>query len=755
MKEIVFYARGGQGAVTAAAVLVAALAKEGKYAQAFPFFGGERRGAPVKAFLRIDDKPVTTRSQIYRPDCIIVLDSKLPSSMNVYDGLKQGGIAVFNSHLSPSDIKTKVPLSKIGTVDANQIADDIFGSMAIPFTNFAMLGAFAAATGWVGLDSIIEASYSKFTGNTAKNNEKSTRAAFAATQVMNFAVQPLPDVAPPPATVARKLKMELLLGMAVNKASTAKTGSWRTRKPLSVDMLPPCTDKCPAGVKIRDYLELVETGKLNEARQLLLADNPLPAVTGRVCYHPCESGCNRKNFDIAVAVHAIERFIGDYSQETEVPVVASGAAKIAVIGSGPAGLSASYYLAQKQYNVTIFEALPVSGGMLRVGIPEYRLPGTVLDSEINRIMKMGVEIKNNITLGKDITVDELFEQGFKAVFIATGAHRAQALGIPGEDAKGVVPGVSFLRDIRLGKKVKPGAKTVVIGGGNVAVDAARSALRLGAKEVVIMYRRSREEMPAGDEEIAACEAEGIKIEFLTSPQKILVQTSKVTGIECVRMKLGSKDNSGRRNPVPVSGSEFTIVADMVIPAVGQVPDIAFADGDKNIKIAGGGVIAVDAKNLATGRDRVYAGGDVVTGPATVVEAIAAGKKAALSIAAAIDGQPVSETIKGEVINYQDLNTDYFTTEPRQVEAELAAGKRKSGFKEVNPGLNESAVMHEAGRCFHCGACNLCAVCSSLCPEGILTTDETTGWKPDLEQCKGCGICAVECPRGAVAMVLER
>ena len=755
MKEIVFYARGGQGAVTAAAVLVAALAKEGKYAQAFPFFGGERRGAPVKAFLRIDDKPVTTRSQIYRPDCIIVLDSKLPSSMNVYDGLKQGGIAVFNSHLSPSDIKTKVPLSKIGTVDANQIADDIFGSMAIPFTNFAMLGAFAAATGWVGLDSIIEASYSKFTGNTAKNNEKSTRAAFAATQVMNFAVQPLPDVAPPPATVPRKLKMELLLGMAVNKESTAKTGSWRTRKPLSVDMLPPCTDKCPAGVKIRDYLELVETGKLNEARQLLLADNPLPAVTGRVCYHPCESGCNRKNFDTAVAVHAIERFIGDYSQETEVPVVASGAAKIAVIGSGPAGLSASYYLAQKQYNVTIFEALPVSGGMLRVGIPEYRLPGTVLDSEINRIMKMGVEIKNNITLGKDITVDELFEQGFKAVFIATGAHRAQALGIPGEDAKGVVPGVSFLRDIRLGKKVKPGAKTVVIGGGNVAVDAARSALRLGAKEVVIMYRRSREEMPAGDEEIAACEAEGIKIEFLTSLQKILVQTGKVTGIECVRMKLGSKDNSGRRNPVPVSGSEFTIVADMVIPAVGQVPDIAFADGDKNIKIAGGGVIAVDAKNLATGRDRVYAGGDVVTGPATVVEAIAAGKKAALSIAAAIDGQPVSETIKGEVINYQDLNTDYFTTEPRQVEAELAAGKRKSGFKEVNPGLNESAVMHEAGRCFHCGACNLCAVCSSLCPEGILTTDETTGWKPDLEQCKGCGICAVECPRGAVAMVLER
>jgi len=254
MKEVVFYARGGQGAVTAAAVLVGALSQEGKYAQAFPFFGGERRGAPVKAFLRIDDKPITTRSQIYKPDCIVVLDSKLPGSMNVYDGLKQGGIAVFNSSRSPSEIKTKVPLSKIGTVDANQIADDIFGSMAIPFTNFAMLGAFAATTGWVGLDSIVEASYSKFTGNTAKNNEKSTRAAFKAAQVMNFDVKVLPDVVPAAQSVSRMLKMELLLGMAVNKESTAKTGSWRTRKPIALDMLPPCTDNCPAGIRIRDYL---------------------------------------------------------------------------------------------------------------------------------------------------------------------------------------------------------------------------------------------------------------------------------------------------------------------------------------------------------------------------------------------------------------------------------------------------------------------------------------------------------------------
>ena len=757
MKEIVFYARGGQGAVTAAAVLVAALSLEGKYAQAFPFFGGERRGAPVKAFLRIDDKPITTRSQIYKPDCIVVLDSKLPGSMNVFDGLKQGGIAVFNNSLSPSDIKTKVPLSKIGTVDANQIADDIFGSMAIPFTNFAMLGAFAATTGWVGLDSIVEASYSKFTGNTAKNNEKSTHAAFKATRVMNFDVKVLPDVALPQQTIARKLKMELLLGMAVNKESTAKTGSWRTRKPLSVDMLPPCTDNCPAGIRIRDYLELVENGKITEALQLLQEDNPFPAITGRVCYHPCESGCNRKYFDEPLAIHSIERFIGDYGAGQDIPVAPGSGenGKIAVIGSGPAGLSAAYYLAKKNYGVTIFEALPVSGGMLRVGIPEYRLPGSILDREIARISKMGVQIKNNIALGKDITVDKLLKQGYKAVFIATGAHQSQSLDIPGEDTKEVVPGVSFLRDIRLSKKVKVGAKIVVIGGGNVAVDAARSALRLGAKEVVIIYRRSRTEMPAGAEEISACEAEGIKIEFLATPVEILTKAGKVAGIKCVRMKLGRTDKSGRRNPVPVPGSEFTVVADMVVTAVGQSPDLAFIQGNDQITITGRGTIMADSKNMRTAREGVYAGGDVVSGPATVVEAIAAGKKAAIAINAAISGQPLPETTHGEVISYQDLNVDYFTKVPRQVEPELPVGKRKSAFKEVNTGLEATAVIDEAGRCFHCGACNLCAVCSSLCPEGILSTSIENGWKPDLEQCKGCGICAVECPRGAVTMVLER
>jgi Pyruvate/2-oxoacid:ferredoxin oxidoreductase delta subunit len=329
------------------------------------------------------------------------------------------------------------------------------------------------------------------------------------------------------------------------------------------------------------------------------------------------------------------------------------------------------------------------------------------------------------------------------------------LDIPGENSRGVANGIEFLRDMHLGKKVKAGKKTVVIGGGNVAIDAARSALRLGAGAVIIIYRRTRHEMPAREEEISACEAEGIKIEYLTAPVRILDKAGKVTGIECLRMKLGKPDKSGRKSAVPVSGSEFTIDADMIIPAVGQTPELSFIGKDETIKISAGGTLSVDAKNLLTGRIGVYAGGDVVSGPATVVDAIAAGKKAALAIDAALKGEPLSEGAKGKVIEYADLNVDYFIEAPRQKEPELSAGKRKSSFEEVSTGLAEADVLNEVKRCFHCGACNLCAVCSTMCPEGILSAKTETGWKPDLDQCKGCGICANECPRGALEMALDR
>jgi NADPH-dependent glutamate synthase beta subunit-like oxidoreductase len=393
--------------------------------------------------------------------------------------------------------------------------------------------------------------------------------------------------------------------------------------------------------------------------------------------------------------------------------------------------------------------------MLRVGIPEYRLPRNILETEIDSIKRLGVEIKNNVTFGKDITLDKLFKKGYKAIFIAIGAHKAQGLDIPGDDSDGVLHGIEFLQNISLGTKVKVGRKTVVIGGGNVAIDAARSALRLGSKEVVIIYRRSRDEMLAREEEISSCESEGIRIEYLVAPNRILTEDGKAVGIECIRMRLGNRDVSGRRLPVPIAGSEFTVDADMIISAIGQTPEIVFMRGDQGIEITDRGTLAVDSKSLSTTRYRVYAGGDVVYGPATVVEAIAAGKKAALNIDTALKGQKAQEEKKGKVIEYKDLKVDYFSKEPRQVGVELPIGKRRLTFREVSIGLNKSAVISEAKRCFHCGECNLCKICSSFCPEGILLTSIETGWKPDLDQCKGCGICANECPRGAVEMVLER
>ncbi len=555
---------------------------------------------------------------------------------------------------------------------------------------------------------------------------------------------------------ARKVKVEILTGLVTNKINVAKTGSWRTRKPITHDLLAPCTNSCPTGIQIRDYIELIEKGELKEAWELLKENNPLPSITGRVCYHPCEGGCNRKEFDEAIAIHSLERFLGDYGLGLNLPkqTVSPSAPKVAIIGSGPAGLSAAYYLAKWGNKVTIFEQLPVSGGMLRVGIPDYRLPKDILDSQIEHIKKLGVEIKNNIALGPDLSVDKLLQQGYKAVFIATGAHKAQGLDIPGSDNPGVVSGVAFLKDINLGKSVKAGKKTVVIGGGNVAIDAARCALRLGSKDVVIAYRRSKDEMPATAEEIEACAAEGIKIEYLTAPNKIITEGGKLTGIECLRMKLGAPDSSGRKRPVPIAKSGFIIPADMVITAVGQSPELAFNSGDKKLKTTSQGTLSVDPKSLSTNIEGVYAGGDNVLGPATVVEAIASSKRAALAIDANLKGQPLPEESKGKLVEYKDLNTFYFEKEPRQVAAELPIKSRKSTFKEITAGLSEQALKDEVKRCFHCGSCNLCGTCSDFCPDMILTTTEETKFLANLDYCKGCGICVNECPRGAVEMVLE-
>ncbi|MGE5541695.1 MAG: NADH-quinone oxidoreductase subunit NuoF, partial [Bacillota bacterium] len=398
----------------------------------------------------------------------------------------------------------------------------------------------------------------------------------------------------------------------------------------------PCQNTCPAGIDVPIYVDYIKQQKYADAYLTVKRDNPLPLVCGRVCDHPCEGKCRRAQIDQPIAIRTLKRFAADWELEHkgELPTFTraeSTGKKVAIVGSGPAGLTAAHYLALKGHQVTVFEALPVAGGMLAVGIPEYRLPKKLLAAEIESIRHLGVEIKTGVRIGKDITVGQLKKQGYAAVFVAIGAHSDQKLGIEGEDLEDVVSGVKFLRDLNLGKDpgVK-GKKVAVIGGGNVAMDAARSALRLGASEVTVVYRRRKEDMPAIPTEIEEAMHEGVEFAFLAAPARVTGAGGKVTTLECQRMNLGEFDKSGRRRPVPAEGATFALSVDMVIAAIGQVPEGDALEGS-GVGLSKGGTVEASSKTTATPVEGIFAGGDCVTGPDTVIKAIAAGKRAAQEI----------------------------------------------------------------------------------------------------------------------------
>ncbi|MDI7278242.1 MAG: FAD-dependent oxidoreductase, partial [Anaerolineae bacterium] len=396
----------------------------------------------------------------------------------------------------------------------------------------------------------------------------------------------------------------------------------------------PCQNACPAGMDVPGYVSLVGEGRFAEALATILDTNPFPSVCGRVCTHQCEARCRRAQLDQAVAIRQLKRFVGDHNPEWRLPPPASrdGGPKVGIVGAGPAGLSCAYFLARLGYRPTVFEKLPVAGGMLAVGIPEYRLPRSVLREEIERIAALGVEIRTNTPVGDGLTLRQLLEQGYQALFVAVGAHRSRALGIPGEELRGVVHATSFLRAVSLGGDLPPvaGSQVAVIGGGNAAVDAARTALRLGARQVTILYRRTRAEMPALREEIEAALAEGVAIEELAAPVALVGEDEVVRAVECQRMSPGPFDSSGRRRPVPDEGARFLLPADLVIPAIGQQAEAAALFADLGIETGADGMVSTDEEGR-TSVPGVYAGGDAVTGPATVIEAIAAGRRAAMAI----------------------------------------------------------------------------------------------------------------------------
>ncbi|UCD84681.1 MAG: FAD-dependent oxidoreductase, partial [Deltaproteobacteria bacterium] len=483
----------------------------------------------------------------------------------------------------------------------------------------------------------------------------------------------------------------------------------------------PCVTTCPINTNAQGYIALISQKKFSESLRLIREKNPLPSICGRACTHPCERECNRADVDEPIAIRALKRFVADYemsmSGEEIEPAPRTKEEKVAIIGSGPAGLTAAYDLVKLGYGVTIFEALPLPGGMLSVGIPEYRLPKKILQYEIETIRKLGVEIKLNKSIGKDLTIDQLFQLGYQAIFLAVGAHKSLNLDIPGEDLKGVYPGVSFLREVNLGKKVKVGKKVAVVGGGNVAIDSARTALRLGAKEVFILYRRSREEMPAAKEEIEEVENEGVKIQYLVAPVKILGKDKKVKEIECIRMELGEPDESGRKRPVPIKGSEFRIEADMIIPAIGQAPELSFLPEGK-FKLSRRGTLEVDQISLETNIPGIFAGGDAVKGPATIIEAMAAGRRASHSIDRYLSGEDLKTNREDEFLTTTDapLDIDLPRVEKRarQSVSVILVEERVGNFKEVELGFSEEEAVYEAERCLDCGICSECLECLKVC-----------------------------------------
>lgn len=489
----------------------------------------------------------------------------------------------------------------------------------------------------------------------------------------------------------------------------------------------PCKVACPAHISVQGYVALVAEGKYLEALKLIKEENPLPAICGRVCHHPCESVCTRGKVDEPVAIDFIKRFVADLDLNAEtryIPEIKEKREeKVAIIGSGPAGLTCAYYLAIEGYQVTVFEKLPVLGGMLAVGIPPYRLPKDILEAEIDVIRQMGVEFRTGVEIGKDITISDLRKQGYKAFFIAVGAHRSKKLGIEGEDLEGVYAGVELLRDINLGKKVNLGNRVAVIGGGNVAMDVVRTAWRLGVEKPFIVYRRSIEEMPANEEEIEECHEEGIEIITLTAPVRIIGENGKVKALECIRMELGEPDESGRRRPQPVPGSEFIIEVDSVVAAIGQETDWTCLEGESGQRISRWGTLEVDPLTLQSSEPDVFAGGDAVTGPWTVVDAIAAGKRAARSIDRFLKGQDLKEGREEEWKAVENVPLEGYERVPRERMPRLSVEERKGSFKEVQLGFTEEQVRREASRCVSCGICSECYQCVEACQANAVKHDD--------------------------------
>ena len=533
----------------------------------------------------------------------------------------------------------------------------------------------------------------------------------------------------------------ITLGVETSLAN--HTGSWRVERPQYVSLMPPCNNACPAGENIQNWLYIAEDGAYESAWRALIIENPFPAVMGRVCYHPCQSVCSRAQLDEAVGINSVERFLGDHALEKGwgIPVTAQPTGRrILVVGAGPAGLSAAYHLRRLGHDVTIRDSMSVPGGMMRYGIPKYRLPREILDAEIKRIEDMGVHFEMNTRI---TDIRTALEEGFDAAFLAVGAHIGKRAYIPAGEAARILDAISVLHDVEDGQTPMLGRKVVVYGGGNTAIDVARTAKRLGAEESIIVYRRTREKAPANDTEITEALEEGVLIKWLST-----IKHAEAGVLKVEKMAL---DEKGFPQP---TGEFEELEADSLVLALGQESDLTLLKGVPDLELIDG-VVKVNSM-MMTGYPGIFAGGDMVPAERTVTTSIGHGKKAARNIDAWLRQSEYKSADKASVIEYKNLNPWYYSDAPHAVRPRLEGARRASTFDEVVQGLDESTALYEARRCMSCGNCFECDNCFGVCPDNaVIKLGPGKGFEINLDYCKGCGICVTECPAGSIVMIPEK
>jgi len=735
--EIRVHGRGGQGGVTCAKLVASIYAELKLHVQTFGDYGSERAGAPVRAFTRVDRVPVANRNKVYRPRHLLVLDAGLMSE-EALDGVGPGALVLLNTPGSIEGLSARHPEFRLATVDATAIARRHgIGTSALVIVNTTIAGAYARALDlpW----EVLERAYEE---QGLEEDLPAAREAWGAVAIRApRSDRPLAPPRPLPAGDPVVPITEQLRDIP----APFKTGTWRTQMPRYRSHAAPCNAACPAGNDVVGFVQALNDGGVPAAAEVLFRTQPLPSVCGRVCPAPCMTGCNRATYDGAVNIRGLERWIGDHSAPAPVPAATPERRhRVAIVGSGPAGLAAAFVLAREGHAVTIHEGEPRLGGVLRTGIPSYRLPHDVLDRDVERVLSLGVEARCGTFL--DAAGVEALLRGADAadaVILAAGLPRLTTLDCPGAGLPGVSEGIRFLDGVKNGVGARLSGHVVVVGGGNTAIDCARTALRCGAEKVTIAYRRGRKEMPAIAQEIDEAVEEGVTLRLHRQPVRV-VGEGRVTGIELAEVELGEPDKSGRRRPV-VTDRTSMLPCDAVLLAIGQGADMGILPAGWTAR-AGRAEAGGVAQNL-------WLSGDMATNEGTVTHAIGDGRRVAARVLAALDGKPEPAWAKAapeELVTAAHVRFTHFEVRRPLPERHADPVARRTSWDEVNRGL---AGPEEAARCFSCGHCTRCDTCLLYCPEGIIAR-AGDGYVVDGEYCKGCGMCVAECPRRAMEMTSE-